>query len=83
CKIRMCAVNSEGLSDRFLDYAASIIIIAKIRDRIICDKSGVLGLCFIKPRWCKLHGYKTVLTVSIITRWIQLLMALKDLRFRH
>ncbi|MCD6440612.1 MAG: hypothetical protein J7L86_02330, partial [Candidatus Marinimicrobia bacterium] len=42
--IRMCAVNSEGLSDRFLDYAASIIIIAKIRDRIICDKSGVLNL---------------------------------------
>jgi len=40
----MCAVNSEGLSDRFLDYAASIIIIAKIRDRIICDKSGVLKL---------------------------------------
>ncbi|MCD6440857.1 MAG: hypothetical protein J7L86_03595, partial [Candidatus Marinimicrobia bacterium] len=43
-KIRMCAVNSEGLSDRFLDYAASIIIIAKIRDRIICDKSGVLKI---------------------------------------
>jgi hypothetical protein len=40
----MCAVNSEELSDRFLDYAASIIIFAKIRDRIICDKSGVLSL---------------------------------------
>ena len=37
-------MNSEGLSDRFLDYAASIIIIAKIRDRIICDKSGALNL---------------------------------------
>ena len=36
-------MNSEGLSDRFLDYAASIII-AKIRDRIICDKSGVLNI---------------------------------------
>ena len=40
----MCAVNSEELSDRFLDYAASIIIFAKIRDRIIYDKSGVLRL---------------------------------------
>jgi len=25
----MCAVNSEELSDRFLDYAASIIILVK------------------------------------------------------
>ncbi len=29
CKLRRCAVNSEELSDRFLDYAASIIILVK------------------------------------------------------
>ena len=44
CKLRMYAVNSEELSDRFLDYAASIIIFEKIRDRIICDNSGILNL---------------------------------------
>ena len=52
-------MNSEGLSDRFLDYAASIIIIAKIRDRIICDKSGVLNV------YIKLMTTKSVVQGSL------------------
>ena len=40
---------------------------------------GLFGLCFINPQLklgvnSKLRRHRTVLTVSIITRWIQLLM---------